>query len=132
MDKVIRRYNQVLNAYNRLKEAIEIYEKEKKEIYIDAIIQRFEFCTELSCNLLKEYLSYEKLGECTSPRSTLKEAYKQGIIENGETWFDIIDDRNLTSNTYDEITANRIKDNVINKYMCLFNDLINKMKELIK
>lgn len=68
--------------------------------------------------------------ECYSPRSVIKEAYKQKLIKDGEVWLDILEDRNLTSHAYDENTANRIKDNIINKYIDKFEEFIDRIKEL--
>lgn len=126
------RITQYENALLKLKEAIEIYNNDNKNIYVDAMIQRFEFTVELAWKMLKEYLIYEKLGEFSSPRSVIKESFKQNMIDNGELWLDIIDDRNLTSHTYDELTANRIKDNIINKYLKEFELLLDTIKDKIK
>ena len=79
------------------------------------MIQRIEFCTELSWKLMKRYLDENLVIGHNSPRSVVKEAYKQRLIEDGEIWLDILEDRNLKSYTYDELTANRIRDNIINK-----------------
>ncbi len=117
-------------AFDRLKEAVELYNEEKKEIYIDAMIQRFEFCTELSWKLMKRYLDVNLNKEIYSPRNIIKEAYKYKLIEDGELWLDVLEDRNLTSHTYDEITANRIKDNIIKNYINLFEKFIKKIKEV--
>ena len=68
--------------------------------------------------------------EVYSPRSVIKESYKQDLIENGELWLDILEDRNLTSHTYDENTANRIKDNIVNKYVLEFEKFIKRIKEV--
>ena len=126
------RITQYENALLKLNEAVEIYNNDNKSIYVDAMIQRFEFTVELAWKMLKEYLAYEKLGEFSSPRSVIKESFKQNVIDDGEVWLDIIDDRNLTSHTYDELTANRIKDNIIKKYLNEFGKLLNVMKDKIK
>ena len=126
------RITQYENALLKLNEAVEIYNNDNKSIYVDAMIQRFEFTVELAWKMLKEYLAYEQLGEFSSPRSVIKESFKQNVIDDGEVWLDIIDDRNLTSHTYDELTANRIKDNIIKKYLNEFGKLLNVMKDKIK
>ena len=126
-------YDKILQfetALEKLKEAVNLYNIEKKDIYIDAMIQRFEFCTELSWKLMKRYLDENLVIEHNSPRSVVKEAYKQRLIEDGEIWLDILEDRNLTSHTYDELTANRIRDNIINKYLEVFDKFLNKIKEM--
>ena len=125
---------QLEKAFENLKIIIEAYEKEKDKIIKDglrdSIIQRFEFVTELSWNLMKKYLDENLVLEVYSPRSVIKESYKQDLIENGELWLDILEDRNLTSHTYDENTANRIKDNIVNKYVLEFEKFIKRIKEV--
>ena len=74
--------------------------------------------------------NYKKVfGEFYSPKSVIEESFKQRSL--GEIWLDILDDRNLTSHTYDEITANRIRDNIMNKYIYEFEKLLNQMKERV-
>lgn len=125
---------QLEKAFENLKIIIEAYEKEKDKIIKDglrdSIIQRFEFVTELSWELMKKYLDENLVLEVYSPRSVIKESYKQDLIENGELWLDILEDRNLTSHTYDENTANRIKDNIVNKYVLEFEKFIKRIKEV--
>lgn len=125
---------QLEKAFENLKIIIEAYEKEKDKIIKDglrdSIIQRFEFVTELSWKLMKKYLDENLVLEVYSPRSVIKESYKQDLIENGELWLDILEDRNLTSHTYDENTANRIKDNIVNKYVLEFEKFIKRIKEV--
>ncbi len=125
---------QLEKVFENLKIIIDAYEKEKDRIIKDglrdSIIQRFEFVTELSWKLMKKYLDENLVLEVYSPRSVIKESYKQDLIENGELWLDILEDRNLTSHTYDENTANRIKDNIVNKYVLEFEKFIKRIKEV--
>lgn len=125
------RFIQYSEAIDRLKEVIDVYNDEKNQIIVDAMIQRFEFCVELSWKLLKDYLFYQGLGEYNSPRMVIKEAYVQKIIENGELWLDMIEDRNLTSHTYDEIIANTIRDNILNIHSKILFELKDTMEKKI-
>lgn len=125
---------QLETAFQKLKIIIDAYNKEDEGIIKDglrdSIIQRFEFCSELSWKLMKKYLDENLMIEQYSPRGVVKEAYKQKLIDDGEVWLDILEDRNLTSHTYDENTANRIRDNIINNYVDIFEKFIKKIKEL--
>lgn len=125
---------QLETAFQSLKIIIDAYCREEKGIIKDglrdSIIQRFEFCAELSWKLMKKYLDENLMIVEYSPRSVVKEAYKQRLIDDGEVWLDILEDRNLTSHTYDENTANRIRDNIINNYVDIFEKLIKRIKEL--
>lgn len=124
LEKAIESLKVIINAYDNEMDGV------VKDGLRDSIIQRFEFCTELSWKLMKRYFDENKLNEVFSPRSIVKEAYKQRLIEDGEIWLDILDDRNLTSHTYDENTANRIRDNVINIYVDIFEKFLKRIKEV--
>lgn len=125
------RFDQYKNAVDRLEEVLNIYKEDDRRIIVDAMIQRFEFCVELSWKLLKDYLKYEKVGDFNSPRSVIKESYQLNLITEGEVWLDMLDDRNLTSHTYDEIVANTIRDNILNIHYKLLKNLKETMEEKI-
>jgi nucleotidyltransferase substrate binding protein (TIGR01987 family) len=132
MTKLENKYIAFATALDRLKEAIDLYQNKENTVLLDGTIQRFEFCVELGWKLLKEYLEYEKVGEFNSPRATIKECFNIGLIENADQWLDMLDDRNLTSHTYDEETAKEIYRNIITEYYDLLVDTKNKVKSVIK
>lgn len=125
MIRLEERFETFSTALTRLKEAIDMYKDDKNAVLLDGTIQRFEFTVELAWKTIKEYLEYEKLGEFNSPRSAVKEAYKINLIEDGEKWLEMLDDRNLTNRTYDENTAKEIYRNIITSYY----DVLLKFKE---
>ena len=96
------------------------------DLYLDGVIQRFEFCFELSWKLMKAYLSFEGI-ESNSPRSSIRESFKIGLITEAENWLDMLEKRNLSSHTYDEETAIEIYQHISQKYISL---LINFKEEL--
>jgi nucleotidyltransferase substrate binding protein (TIGR01987 family) len=49
-------------------------------------------------------------------KDTTREAFKRGLIEDGETWMDMIKSRNLTSHVYDHETARAIADAISQRY----------------
>lgn len=53
------------------------------DLVLDATIQRFEFTYELAWKLMKNYLQYMGNNEATNPRSTFREAYKEGLLSEG-------------------------------------------------
>ena len=73
----------------------------------DACIQRFEFSFELAWKAVQEYLRQQGQN-CQSPKSCLREAFKQGWITNEDAGLKLLGDRNLTSHTYDEDLAKAI------------------------
>lgn len=104
-------------ALERLQSALQ-KEPDADEMYLDATIQRFEFCFELAWKLMKVVLDYEGI-ETSSPRSSIREGWKQGMIADAETWLDMQEKRNLSTHTYNESTALEIYHLIKEKYVAL-------------
>lgn len=77
----------------------------KNEFTRDASIQRFEYSFELAWKLLKRYFTAETGIEEYQIKNLFREAGHQNLIDNVEIWFDYLKARNLTSQTYNEKTA---------------------------
>ena len=108
-------------ALLRLQTALE-KEADLDDMYLDATIQRFEFCFELAWKLMKAVLEYEGI-EVNSPHSGIREGWKQGLISDAEAWLDMMEKRNLSSHTYDENVARDIYHEVKEQYITLLEAL---------
>lgn len=86
------------------------------------LIQFFEMAFELSWNLLKDYLTSEGF-EVKSPRDAFKQAFQSQLIEKGGVWLAALEDRNLTTHTYDEATALRVEKKIREQYFPLLQSL---------
>jgi nucleotidyltransferase substrate binding protein (TIGR01987 family) len=105
----IQRFNNFKKALEQLEEAVELMEKrELSRLEKQGVIQAFEYTHELAWKTLKDFLEDRGNTELFGSRDTVKEAFKLGLIVNGEVWMQMIKSRNLTSNTYDENTADDI------------------------
>jgi nucleotidyltransferase substrate binding protein (TIGR01987 family) len=96
-------------ALKRLGEALAA--DSSNALFVDGTIQRFEFVFELTWKTLKRALEVEGF-KCETPRETLKTAFKSGWISDEKLWLQMLDDRSLTSHTYDEPTAMEIYQNI--------------------
>lgn len=94
------------------------------------LIQAFEFTHELAWNTLKDFLEERGVQDLYGSRDTTREAFKTGLIENGEAWMDMIRSRNLTSHTYEEATAAKIVSAIRTTYFTEFEALRLKLDEL--
>lgn len=74
----------------------------------DGSIQRFEFTFELSWKTLARVLQSDKPLEDNSVKGVLREAAKQGLIDDIEEWFVFQYARNQTSHTYDQAIADEV------------------------
>lgn len=118
------------NAVSRLDEAIKDSKKIELSTLKDGVIQRFEFMLELSWKILKTYLVNEGIDCVNTPKSVVREAYKAGIIKNGEIWIEMIDDRNLTSHIYSQSMADDIYLRITKKYFKELDLLFHFLKEM--
>lgn len=101
-------------AMNHLGNALQI---EQPDLVQKAgIIQLFEMSFELGWKLLKDYLEEQGFQEVKSPRAALKKAFEIGLIEHGHEWMQLLEDRNLTSHTYDEEKATQMEQLIDHKY----------------
>lgn len=116
------------NAFGRLNEAIS---ENPTDIVIDGVLHRFEFTFELAWKTVKDYLEFLGIVDSVgSPKETIKNGYKQGIIEDGEGWIAMMLARNSLSHIYDKQTSREIYDNIIDKYIGLFECLKIKFENI--
>lgn len=122
---------EIIISYEKaLKKLEEILKKEKTEINRDAAIQRFEFTIELAWKAAQKFLREEEI-ICRSPKECLKEAFKFGLIKDDPRWFDMLRDRNLTTHTYDETTAEEIYDR-LPQYLEVLKDLQSGLRKYLQ
>lgn len=99
---------------NRWRQRFHSFEKAFKQFYTalmdfeklnilekEGLIQRFEYTFELAWKTLKDYLEYQEVA-VSFPREVIKAAFHHGLIEDGETWMDMLEKRNLLAHTYEE------------------------------
>lgn len=108
-ERVKELYSDFKMALERLNAALK--EDLSKAIVIDGTIQRFEFSFELAWKLAKALLNYQGI-EVEPPRLVVKEAFKAGLIKDGDGWIDMLEDRNKTSHIYDEKQALKIYEKI--------------------
>ncbi|WP_096202823.1 HI0074 family nucleotidyltransferase substrate-binding subunit [Bacillus sp. FJAT-45350] len=130
MNKIMDKLTDLEKATRKLHESLS-RDPSQDDIVIDATIQRFEFTYELSWKLMKAFLEYNGHLEVTSPRRTIRVAFKEGLITKGDAWLAMLEDRNKTSHTYDEETANKIYNSIKLHFIQLFDELLIEMKKRI-
>jgi nucleotidyltransferase substrate binding protein (TIGR01987 family) len=124
MDADIRWKQRLANyrkALERLNAAVCLAnERPLSELERQGLIQAFEFTHELSWNLMKDWFEYQGNTAITGSRDATREAFKAGLISDGETWMEMIKSRNESSHTYNLEVADRIASMIINRYWGLF------------
>ena len=71
----------------------------------------------------------EGLG-CQSPKSCLRAAFAQGWIEDEDTALAMLDNRNLTPNTYNEALAQVVFDR-LPAHLAFFRQLEARLREVV-
>lgn len=89
-----------------------IHKGELNEFEEQGLIKCFEYTYELAWNLLKDYLVYQGIVGITGSRDAIRQAFALGIIEQGEEWMQMIDDRIRTVHTYNEEAAKVLEKNI--------------------
>lgn len=100
------------------------------DIIKEGIIQRFEYTHELTWYVMKDFLQYSGIENLTGSRDAIRSANLNDLLQNGETWTDIIRSRNQTSHTYQEETADEVFWNIVQDYHPEFLAFKNQMEKM--
>ncbi|MDR7994257.1 nucleotidyltransferase substrate binding protein [Thermosynechococcus sp. TG252] len=126
-----QRFDNFKRVLRQLTAAVDLYRaRPLSDLERQGLIQGFEFTHELAWNVLKDYLEYEGIQGLVGSRSTVREAFKRALIEDGEVWMDMIDKRNLSSHTYNEAIALAVAQAVVERYHSAFLNLERRLSEL--
>ncbi len=87
------------------------------------LIKAFETTFELAWNTLRDLLRNQGNTTQLGSRDTIREAFRLDLISDGEAWMLMIQDRNLTSHTYNRATADAIAANIKQSYLSIFKQL---------
>lgn len=68
------------------------------------------------------------IGSC----DTLRLAFRVGLIRDGESWLAMVQDRNLTSHTYNRATAEQVTEQVGARYLPCFRELRLVLNERVQ
>lgn len=127
------RWKQRFDNFNRVLSTLEQAARLASQRPLDdleelGLIHTFEFTHELAWNTLKDFLEHKGITGLIGSRDATRMAFKNELIEDGQTWMDMIKDRNLSSHTYHLEVANRIAGNVLTRYYPAFQALSARLK----
>lgn len=122
------RFSNFTRAYSLLREALEDGVDPLNQLEREGVIQRFEFTFELAWNLLKDRLEYDGITITTAtPRQVIRQAFSAKLIDDCETWLDMLTDRNLMSHTYDIERFSAVIRNIHARYLTILNALYQRL-----
>jgi len=119
MAKEIRwkqRFENFDRALNKLQSFAEYTKKNNEDIFQVALIGAFGFTFELGWKTLKDYLKFGGIN-VSIPREVIKQAFHHKLIEDGETWIEMLEDRNILAHVYDDERANEAVKSIESHYI---------------
>ncbi|GHU02321.1 nucleotidyltransferase [Spirochaetia bacterium] len=109
MDEDIRwkqRFANYKKAFLTVQDAVELFrQRGLSNLEKQGLIQGFEFTFELAWNVMKDFLENEGITGIIGSKGAIRQAFTRGLISDGQVWIDMLKDRNLSSHSYDETTA---------------------------
>ena len=113
----IQRFQNYRQALSRLTAAVKLSrERPLSELEQQGLIQGFEYTHELGWNVLKDYLEAQGFVSIIGSKGATREAFKNGLVEDGEAWMDMIKARNLTSHIYKTEVAEDIVKDILGRF----------------
>lgn len=138
MERLKERHQMILKALSSLNIALKKFNvcpvhDENYEIIRDSIIKRFEYTMDTFWKFLKEFLLKQHgIEPAASPSKIFRQCLDTNILTSDEFThaLKIIEDRNLTSHTYNEALAEEISHDVAEHYV-LMKKIIEKIEKNI-
>ena len=122
------RFYNFSRAYSLLSEALEEGVEELNDLEKEGAIQRFEHTFELGWNTLKDHLEYDGVAmDSVTPRSVIRTAAAAGLIADGQTWIDMLEDRRNTSHRYDIELLEEVLGNIRDNYLPILESLRERL-----
>jgi nucleotidyltransferase substrate binding protein (TIGR01987 family) len=123
-----QRFANYRNAFEQIDEAVVLANtRELSRLEKQGLIQAFEYTYELAWKTLKDYLQWQGLVDIIGSRDTIREAFSQGLLEDGQVWMNMLVDRNRTSHTYNQEIADTIFYNIRDVYHAHFKVLVTTL-----
>jgi len=134
MDDDIRwkqRFQNYKRALATLKSAVELAEsRELTDLEKQGMIQGFEFTLELAWNVMKDFLEWKGITGIIGSKDSVRQAFSNNLIEDGQVWMDMIKDRNLAVHSYDEAAAEKLVAAITGSHYLQFSAFVEKMSGL--
>lgn len=103
----------------------------RNNIIVSAIIKNFEFNYELSWKAMRRLLAHHGISTST-PRQAISEAFRKSFIDSDALWISMIEDRNLTVHTYDEVFAAEMAKRIEQNYISLFDSFLLRLDKEVQ
>ena len=125
-----QRFTNYSKALKQLESAVNKYADTEIDIIKEGIVQRFEFTHELAWKLMQDILQEEGFTDIIGSRTATKTAFNRNLINDGDTWLEMIKSRNITVHTYDEKILSQEFKKIVVLYLPLFIQFKQRVEKL--
>ena len=121
-----QRFYNFKKAFSQFEKGVNLaLTKDLSELEDQGLIKAFEFTHELAWKMLRDFLESRGNKDIYGSKDAIRESFRLGLVDNGELWMEMIENRNQTVHTYNLEIAKKIVNAIVHKYYEQF-DLFRK------
>jgi len=124
-----QRFQNFERAFLLLNEVVSDDTEALSQLEKEGLVQRFEILIELSWKVLKDYLENEGYDNVKNGKQAIRQAFQDEIITNAEGLLEALENRNLTSDTYDDQILEETVSYIRDGFYPLVRDLYYQLKK---
>ncbi len=127
-----QRFQNFERAFKLLRSVVEAQAEGQQfsQLEKEGAIQRFHFTLELAWKTLKDKMEFDGFSfGLVSPKVILKKAFQAKYIDDIEVWLKMVNDRNLTSHSYDFESFEEVLKSIQNDYFSCLDSFYLKLLE---
>lgn len=123
----LQRFQNYQRALYHLDAAVEKGVDNMNQLEIQGFIKGFELVMELAWKTLQDYLQEQGYDDLRGPKPVIQQSFKDGLIEDGNEWVEMLESRNKAAHTYDEELALELANKIADSYYANFDALDVKL-----
>ena len=121
-----QRFNNFVSSMRQMQKAVALTEDhELSDLEKQGLIHNYETTFELAWKVVKDYLEEQGADFEKTPRGTIRAAFRDGIIKDGELWMEMLVARNRTTHTYNEEILDTLYDQIVQKFYPMLRELLD-------
>ena len=121
-----QRFNNFVSAMRQMQKAVALTEDhELSDLEKQGLIHNYETTFELAWKVVKDYLEEQGADFEKTPRGTIRAAFRDGIIKDGELWMEMLAARNRTAHTYNEEILDTLYDQIVHMFYPMLRELLD-------
>ena len=121
-----QRFNNFVSSMRQMQKAVALTEDhELSDLEKQGLIHNYETTFELAWKVVKDYLEEQGADFEKTPRGTIRVAFRDGIIKDGELWMEMLAARNRTTHTYNEEILDTLYDQIVHMFYPMLRELLD-------